>query len=293
MIQRYQHPFRFYFFSTLIPWVFWFIAAYLSHRSDSQEFDIYISVLGLAGLFGPLFVAGYYIGGDRRILTDVSSRVFNVTSANYRYFVFAFALMPASIILAMAISLMFGYSANQFIITGHATFSSGVLPVWFILVLAPVLEELAWHSYGTDCLRQKYSLFATSIIFGLIWMIWHMPLAFIKGYYHSNLVLEGAIYGFNFMFSLFPFVLLMNWLYYKTDRNIISAVVLHLFANLFNEIFSTHPDSKVIQTVLLTVLTAYLLISDRKFFFSRDYQEETDPGAPKSTFAIKEERSQS
>jgi uncharacterized protein len=58
--------------------------------------------------------------------------------------------MPVSILLAMAISLIFGYSPPQFVITGHFTFSSGVFPVRLLLILAPVIEELAWHSYGTD-----------------------------------------------------------------------------------------------------------------------------------------------
>jgi membrane protease YdiL (CAAX protease family) len=65
----------------------------------------------------------------------------------------------------------------------------------------------------------------------------------------------------------------MNWLYYKTNRNILVAVVLHMGANVFNEIFATHPDSKVIQTGLLCVLTVYLLVKDREFFFDRAYDE--------------------
>lgn len=37
--------------------------------------------------------------------------------------------MPESIMLAMAISLLFGHDAGQFVITGHTTFTSKVLPV--------------------------------------------------------------------------------------------------------------------------------------------------------------------
>jgi hypothetical protein len=178
--------------------------------------------------------------------------------------------MPASIILAMAISLLFGYDVGQFKITGHTTFSSALFPVWFILISAPILEELAWHSYGTDCLRQRFSLFTTSMIFAVYWALWHIPLALIQGYYHSNLVVEGALHSLNFLISMFPFVLLMNWLYYKTGRNILVTVVLHLTANVFNEIFLTHPDSKVIQTGLLLVLSGYLLFAQRDVFFSKN-----------------------
>ncbi|MEJ5284596.1 MAG: CPBP family glutamic-type intramembrane protease [Brevinematales bacterium] len=95
-------------------------------------------------------------------------------------------------------------------------------------------------------------------------------MSFIKGYYHSNVVAEGLIYSLNFVFSLFAFVILMNWLYYKTKRNIFVAIIFHLTANISNEIFATHPDSKVIQTVLLLVVCIIVLIKDRRMFFSME-----------------------
>ena len=251
------------------------MAAYLSRQPDAEKYNLYISSLGLAGLCGPLFVAAYYISKDKVLLDDITGRLINVPSGGKRYLLASLLLMPASILLAMAISLLFGYDIGQFVITGQATFSSVVFPVWFLLVIAPILEELAWHSYGTDCLQQKFTLFTTSMIFAVYWALWHIPLALIQGYYHSNLVMEGTLYSINFLICLFPFVLLMNWLYYKTGRNILVAVALHLTANVFNEIFATHPDSKVIQTGLLLVLTVYLLFTERELFFSKDYPRQS------------------
>ena len=275
MINNYRYPFRFYFFSAFIPWSLWLIAAYLSHQSGAEEYSSYIGSLGLAGLCGPLFVAAYYISKDKVLLADVAGRFFNVHVGGKRYLLASVLLMPASILLAMAISLLFGYDVGQFAVTGEATFSSALFPVWFLLVTAPILEEVAWHSYGTDCLRQKFTLFTTSMIFAVYWGFWHVPLALIQGYYHSNLVVEGMMHGINFLVSIFPFVLLMNWLYYKTGRNILVAVVLHLTANVFNEIFATHPDSKIIQTGLLLVLSVYLLFTQRELFFSKNFPHET------------------
>ncbi len=269
MKEHYRYPFNFYFFSAIIPWTMWFTASYLSHRPDAAHFGSTIALLGLAGLCGPLLVAAYYIVKDKVLITDVVNRIFNVPAGGRRYFLVSLFLMPASIILAMAISLVFDYDIGQYAITGQTTFSSTLFPVWFILISAPILEELAWHSYGTDCLRQKYTLFTTSMIFAVYWALWHIPLAFIEGYYHSNLVVEGALHSINFIVSLFPFVILMNWLYYKTGRNILATVFFHLTANVFNEIFATHPDSKVIQTGLLLLVSVYLLVTQREFFFKK------------------------
>ncbi|MBF0290082.1 MAG: CPBP family intramembrane metalloprotease [SAR324 cluster bacterium] len=280
MINNYRHTFRFYFLSAFIPWSLWLMAAYLSYQTDAVQNSFYISSLGLAGLCGPIFVAAYYISKDKVLLDDVAGRFINFRSDRKYYLLASLLLMPTSILLAMSISLMLGYDIGQFVITGQTTFSSSLFPVWLLLTIAPVLEELAWHSYGTDCLRQKFSLFTTSVIFAVYWALWHIPLAFIQGYYHNNLVEDGMLYSVNFLISIFPFVLLMNWLYYKTDRNILVAVVLHLTANVFNEIFATHPDSKVIQTGLLLLLSAYLLLTQRKLFFNKDFPDQslrTDP----------------
>ena len=181
--------------------------------------------------------------------------------------------MLGSILLAQAISLIFGYNINQFAFSGGTSFSYSLFPAWVMLFLAPALEELAWHSYGTDSLRSRFSLLTTSMIFAVFWAFWHFPLSFIKDYYHSNIVELGWIYSLNFTVSLIPFVLLMNWLYYKTHRNIMVAVIFHVTAGFFNEIFATHPDSKLIQTLLLLSLSIVLIYKEPKFFFSRQYTE--------------------
>jgi hypothetical protein len=207
---------------------------------------------------------------DPGLKSDLFSRFFNFKSIKPVYIILTLFLMLSSILLAQAISLLFGYDSSQFVITGHFTFSSGVFPVWFLLIMAPLIEELAWHSYGTDCLRSKLSLFKTSLIFAAFWGLWHVPLSTIKGYYQSNLVESGWIYSVNFLVSIIPYVLIMNWLYYKTGRNILVAIIFHITAGYFNEIFAIHPDSKIIQTILLLAFATVLIIKEKDFYFKQE-----------------------
>ncbi len=271
MITNYKKPGLFYLLSTILPWTFWFAAGYISHLPSNAEKNMNIAImLALVGLVCPMIVAFLLMNHNPDLRKDFFNRFFNFRAVNPWYIFLTFFIMLASILIAMAISLLFGYSPNQFVITGHFSFTSGVLPVWFLLLIAPILEELAWHSYGTDCLRNKFNLFFTSLIFGAYWAIWHVPLSTIKDYYQANLVKSGWIYSLNFMVSIIPYVLIMNWLYYKTKRNILLPIVFHITAVFFNEIFATHPDSKIIQTILLLILAAYLTIKDKQFFFSKD-----------------------
>jgi hypothetical protein len=275
IIEKYRHPFLFYGLSIAIPWTLWFVAAYLSHITPMSHALVWAaSGLGVLGLFAPVFVAGRLIWLEPGLRDDLKRRLFGLTAVRPVYLFLTCFLMLASILLAQAISLLFGHSATQFHLSGKTSFSAGIFPAWFILILAPLVEELAWHSYGTDCLRRRMNLFNTCMVFGVFWAIWHVPLGFIKGYYQSNVAQTGLLYCLNFAFSLIPFVILMNWLYYKTKRNILVAIVFHITAVCFNEMFATHPDSKVIQTGLLLIPSAVLVIKERRFFFQREYPVE-------------------
>ena len=270
-IAKYKHSVLFYALATIIPWTLWFAAGYVSHITPyTSQYSTVASVLGFIGLLGPVGVASWLIAKDSDLRADVLSRFFNFRSIKPVYLFLAFFLMLISILLAQAISLLFGYSPSQFVITGHFTFSSGIFPVWFLLIIAPILEELGWHSYGTDCLRSKMNLFKASLLFGVFWGIWHIPLSAIRDYYQSNLVGTGWVYSVNFLVSIIPFVLLMNWLYYKTGRNIVVAIVFHITAGFFNEIFVTNPDSKIIQTILLLGLATVIVFREQDFFFKRE-----------------------
>jgi membrane protease YdiL (CAAX protease family) len=273
-LEKYRHPVLFYVLATAIPWAFWFAAAYLSHITPtSQALAAAVGVLGVAGLMGPTVIAFWMIWPHADLRSDLMRRMIGLKGVRPIYLFLTCFLMLASILLAQAISLLFGYSAEQFTLSGSSSFSAGIFPGWFLLFLAPLAEELAWHSYGTDCLRQRMSLLGASLLFGMFWVIWHLPLSFIKNYYHSNVAESGLLYSLNFAVSLIPYVILLNWLYYKSKRSVLVAIVFHITAGWFNEAFATHPDSKVIQTGLLLVLAIVVVARDRDFFVRRDYRE--------------------
>jgi membrane protease YdiL (CAAX protease family) len=272
-LKKYNHPVLFYGTSFIVPWTCWFILAWLSHSQwwDNPTVVFWGSMLGLAGLFGPFAIAMILILPDREMRRELLSATFNFKGIGAGFRILTFALFPASILVAQAISLLFGHSVSQFQFVENMSFSAGIFPAWFLLIVAPILEEFGWHTYGIHCLRNRFNLLLTCVFFGIVWGIWHFPLSFVKGYYQNVLVETGVIYSVNFLVSLIPYLIIGNWIYYKTNRNMFLVVAFHLLAGFSNEIFQTHPDSKVIQTVLLLILSIVIICREKEFFFSLSY----------------------
>src|SRR5699024_8766732 len=107
-------------------------------------------------------------------------------------------LVPVSLLAAQGLSLLFGHGVDQFSLRGGFTFSTGLMPAWVTLIGAAIIEELSWHSYGTDTLVRKMRVFSASMLFTLIWALWHVPLSFIDGYYQNEVVESGVLATLNF-----------------------------------------------------------------------------------------------
>lgn len=266
---RYDRPLLFYLLATVIPWACWFAAAHLSNLpGQTPVVGWWTAGLGLAGLLAPVGVVAWLVRRRPELQADVRSRLIWPRGLRWGYVAGALGLLLASLLLAQAISLFFGYGADQFLLRGGFSFSAGLLPAWVTLIGAAVLEELAWHSYGTDALASRMRVLTASLVFTVFWALWHLPLAFINGYYHQEVVESGWLQTLNFPLSMIAFVLIMNWLYFRTGRSILVTVLFHATANLVNEVFRTHPDSKVIQTGLLLVVAVVLVVRDRELFLS-------------------------
>ena len=175
-------PLTFFSLSLLIPWLLWFTAAYISHhhaiytnrlrhrRTDNANVDGIMAALR----------------SNPNLRADAANRLLKLGGFPKRYLLCTLLLLPFTLILAQFISLLFGHSMAQFHISGNPSFSSAMVSPWFLLIFAAIIEELAWHSYGTDALLSRFSMFTASMIFTVYWALWHLPLAFIQGYYHTR-----------------------------------------------------------------------------------------------------------
>jgi membrane protease YdiL (CAAX protease family) len=260
-------PVKFFLITFLLTYLPWTAAAYFSYQPNGEGAQLLCMV---PGLFAPAIAAiimmrGKQNGGLRK---DFWSR-WNPKRIQPKFLAVILLFMPAALILATAISLLFGRSAEQFLISREFTIMKGEFFLsLLILFLAPTLEEFGWRGYGVDSLRSRFNLFQTTLLFALLWGLWHAPLFFIHGYYQNELWNTNILYVVNFFVQLLAATFLMNWVYYKNNRSITAAVFFHFMMNLFSELLQTEQFTKCILGVLLLLAAAAVVLADRKIFFA-------------------------
>lgn len=227
----------------------------------------------LPALFAPFIVAMFLIYGSKNneLIKDFKTRIFNLKLIKLKYWAAILLIMPFALFLSTAISLLFGQPIEQFSLSPEFTLIGGEsLLILIILFLAPTFEELGWRGYGVDSLKKGKSLMEVTLIFALLWNLWHLPLFFINGYYQNELIHMNIIYALNFVVSLVPAAFLMTWIFYKNGRSITAIILFHFMLNLFSVLFQTEQFTKCIITIILLVISAIVVWKNKSFWFSRN-----------------------
>ncbi len=138
----------------------------------------------------------------------------------------------ASILIPVVATIVvwIGYS----LVSGEALFdlvadlSVAAILLMFVdsLIRGPLGEELGWRGYLQIELDKRFSMPASSLIVGVIWGLWHLPLWFVSGYQGVNLLL----YVVFFMVGLVAFSVIIGYVYGR-GGNLLYAILLHQMLN--------------------------------------------------------------
>jgi uncharacterized protein len=281
-VENYTYkPVKYFLLTIGIAWVSSFFAAWCSHTKGMEQYQ-YMFMLPV--LMSSFAVAMFMIygSGNAVLKKDFKKRVFNFKIVKAKYWLLILFTMPVVMLAATAVSLLFGQSAGQFLFAENLAVANGQTIVSIIiLLLAPTFEELGWRGYGMDSLRPGRNLLRASLAIALLWNLWHLPLFFIKGYYHYEILQMNVWYAINFIVGLVPVAIIQNWLFYKNSRSIIAIILFHFMLNFSATLFQTEQFTKCIVTVLMAFIAAVIVLQNKYFFYKRNnqYQERKGTGS--------------
>ncbi len=258
-------PKKFYITTFAVTWAFWAFAI-LFNEGLSCTFGM------LLGLISPAAVAiiTVFTSKNKNLKNDFRQKIFGFYKIK-PLFIFAAVLVFAAIVsCSILLSTLFGQSLKQFSFTDGFSFSgAGVGSAFLTILLASVLEEIGWRGYGEDSIAQYHSWFKESIIFGIVWSLWHLPLFFIPGTYQYEIRQTNILYMLNFLISVVPLGFVTTWVYVKNNRSMLSSIIFHLFVNFMQEKIAMTQTTKCVETIVVTIAAAIIVLTNRDMFFEK------------------------
>jgi membrane protease YdiL (CAAX protease family) len=95
----------------------------------------------------------------------------------------------------------------------------------YMLIQVGIGEEIGWRGYALPKLQTGYSALVSSVILGVLWALWHLPLFFNPATSYSN-----TPFWVFFVFLL-PFPIVYTWIFNSTGGSVLLAMILHAVGN--------------------------------------------------------------
>jgi len=180
------------------------------------------AALFLTGTFAPSIVAlvlGYWRGG-RSAVYALTCQVVRFPH-QLQWYVFALGYMVAiKLTTALLIRAYSGhwpaFGAESFVVMVAAI----PISVWF-----QAGEEIGWRAFALPRMAEAMGLRAASLLLGVIWASWHLPLFFVQA---------NDTFGQSFPLFFSGGVALsvtMAWLYWRSSRSLFIVMLLHAAVN--------------------------------------------------------------
>jgi hypothetical protein len=257
------HPTKFFVLDFVLTWgPLWTAVVGLS--AGWFEFDyLFMVVAGISAV--PVALYMFYSSRNKALIRDFWARVLRPGLISPRWWLVLLLFVPALMSVAVLLSTLFGGSLEQFV-PSERLVAAPLAMIALVLVFGPLPEELGWHGYGIDSLRSRMNGFGTSLVFGIIWPVWHIPMFFIEDSYQQAL-LAMPVPLFFYLFGMIPQAVIMNWIYWHTGRSVLSAIIFHFLINFMGEGFQITQQSKSIAGVLFFASAAVILYVDKDTFW--------------------------
>jgi membrane protease YdiL (CAAX protease family) len=182
------------------------------------------TLMGYIALFGP-GIAAFVLTGQQSGKPGMKSLWRSGWQINFekKWLLPAILLVPATALLTWAILTILDVPIEWQYGAPPAILVPIGLLIW---LLNAYPEEYGWRGYALPRMLDRYSPEAASLILGLIWGLWHLPLHFIPT------TTQYVIPIWQFVLQTIVLTFLYTWLHKATGGSVFIASLFHTFSNL-------------------------------------------------------------
>ena len=232
MITNYtkRNPLAFFLLTFAYSWLLW-LPSILSGLGIQVPFNIstYTSIVVPIGAFAPMLAAitlvfrrGRWAGVKTFLRQAFDFR------ARPLYYVMALLLPIAIHFIAHYLATSLGLEVADTLFPPELPVSPIILsiPYFFLMLLiGGGQEEFGWRGYAQQRLQEKFGVIPASLLIGVVWGIWHLPLWFMPGEGHST-------YSFlAFVMMTTSISLVYAWLFNASEHKLIIVMFFHAMNN--------------------------------------------------------------
>jgi membrane protease YdiL (CAAX protease family) len=250
-----RHPLlKFFSFTYVVAWICWAASRAISPGTgtESPALVMLARLVFLLGVFAPGLVAlALTERAEGRPATRVLlSRVLK-WDVGVRWYVFAIGYIPAIKLMVALVHRLATGAWPRF----------GQEPL-YVMVAALVVstwvqagEEVGWRGYALPRLSERLGLGPASIILGILWATWHLPLFFFP---------ESDILGQSFPLYLLQVTAVsvaMAWLYWRTGGSLLLVMLMHAAVNNLKDIVPSAVPGATNPLGLVASLVGWLTVA--------------------------------
>jgi len=205
----------FFVLAFAISWACWIPAAMLS--LDSR-------LLLILGSFGPALASIVLTrclcgrAGLRRMLARLL-----IWRVGLGWYLFAFLGTAVVVLSSIWIHGRLGGAVPEFNDPGQ--WYLAIVVFLYVLFFSVMGEEIGWRGYALPRLQARHNALVSSLILGLVWGFWHLPLFWIKGNEHQQLSLTL------FILQIVAQAIIYTWIYNNTRQSLLMAHLYHAASN--------------------------------------------------------------
>ncbi|MBG0770310.1 MAG: CPBP family intramembrane metalloprotease [Anaerolineaceae bacterium] len=229
-LKRGRNPLLFFVLTFAFSWILWLPSILSGLGVDlGTNAETYTAITVPIGAFAPLFAALFLVIKQEG------------WKGGWLFFKQAFDLnvqpvyLIAAILLPMIIHAISHYLAPLLGFPVAASLFPAELNVPAIIIAVPYFllmviigggqEEFGWRGYAQEPLQDRMGVIPASLLIGLVWGLWHLPLWIMPGDGHSTYPYLG------FLLMTTSISLIYAWLFNASKQKLSTVIIFHAMSN--------------------------------------------------------------
>lgn len=205
----------FFVLTYAVSWILWAPFILFPERTQAEE-----NVVSILGGFGPL-IAAILVTAALEGRSGVRGLARRAAAWRQQPAGYLFALLLPIAAYLLAVALYSAVNGRPGLASEAPPLAAYPLVLLFATVLGGGLEEPGWRGFALPRLQERYSPLVSSLLLGVVWGVWHVPLSY------AGSTVQGEVGLGWYLLNALGLSVIFTWLFNRTGGSVFLAILLH------------------------------------------------------------------